>query len=90
MRVPEYRLKTRLNRAQTLALGAALAAAGVACGNDAQTTAIYGAPCNPPECMFPEAGAGGTGGVGGAGGGTAGVDHKGGEGGGSGEGGAAP
>jgi hypothetical protein len=84
MRVLEYRVMTRLDRSRALSLGAALTAAGFAtdCGGG---TPEYGAPCNPPSCVFPaEGGAAaanagnpalaGAGGEGGEGEGGAGAD----------------
>ena len=70
MRAPEYRLKTRLGRGATAALGAALGAAGFAVGCDMSTAqAVYGAACNPPSCTVPSSGGdAGTGGSGTAGG----------------------
>jgi len=93
MRVPDYRLNKRFNRAQMLALGAALAAVGVACGNDDQVVAIYGAPSEPVAGARATAGTGGTDVMGGSGGtaghpGSSGSGNHGDEGGGSGEGGA--
>ncbi len=68
MRVLEYRLLTRLNRSQALSLGAAMTAAGFVTSCDdlgGQATPVYGAPCNPPSCVFPQAGSAGAGGKGG-------------------------
>jgi hypothetical protein len=78
MRVPDYRVKTRLGRGATAALGAALGAAGFAFGcSDNAPQPLYGAACSPPSCTFPTGGdtsAGGTSSTGGAevGGGTGG------------------
>jgi hypothetical protein len=69
MSTPEYRLKTRLNRGQLLALGAALAAIGIACSSDVQTVAAYGAPGEPLGGQAGDAGTGGTAAIGGLGGG---------------------
>jgi hypothetical protein len=87
LRVLEYRLLTRLTRSQALSLGAAMTAAGFATNCDdlgPQAVPVYGAPCNPPSCVVPQAGsAGGAGksGTAGAGGngGTAGVQGFGGK-----------
>ena len=92
--VPDYRLKTRLRRGQMLAIGATLAAAGVACSSDDQVVAIYGAPVEVGGSAGHTAGTGGTaagagGTAAGGRGGSAGSDDAG-EGGNSGEGGAAP
>jgi hypothetical protein len=59
MRVLEYRLLNRLDRARALSLGAAMTAAGfvTSCGT---SVPIYGAPCNPPDCASPEAGSTGS------------------------------
>jgi len=57
MRVLEYRVMTRLDRSRALSLGAALTAAGFAT-DCSYGTPEYGAPCNPPECVFPVAGSG--------------------------------
>jgi hypothetical protein len=60
MRVLEYRVMTRLDRTRAFSLGAALTAAGFAtsCGEGGP---VYGAPCNPPGCMFPSGGDGNAG-----------------------------
>jgi hypothetical protein len=78
MRAPEYRLKTRLGRGATAALGAALGAAGFVVGCDLGGTAqpSYGGACRPPSCTFPSSG--GDAGTGGSG--TAGSDQGGGAG----------
>ena len=53
MRVLDYRVNARLSRSRIMSLGAALTAAGFAVGcDDAVAVAIYGAPCNPPSCVF--------------------------------------
>lgn len=67
MRVLEYRLLTRLNRSQALSLGAAMTAAGfvTSCRDWEMTVPHYGAPCNPPSCVFAQAGSAGAGGSGG-------------------------
>jgi hypothetical protein len=54
MRVPDYRVKTRLGRGATAALGAALGAAGFAfgCSSDNAPQPLYGAACSPPSCTF--------------------------------------
>ena len=57
MRVLEYRVMTRLDRSRALSLGAALTAAGFAT-DCSYGTPEYGAPCNPPSCVFPGAGNG--------------------------------
>lgn len=64
LRVAEYRIKSRLSRGQAFSLGASLTLAGfsTSCeeGGDALHS-VYGAPCNPPSCVFPgTAGAAGT------------------------------
>ena len=59
IRVLEYRLLTRLNRSQALSLGAALTTAGFVASCDlfeGKGQPVYGAPCNPPGCVFPQAG----------------------------------
>lgn len=89
MRAPEYRVKTRLGRGATAALGAALGAAGFAfgCSSDEAPVPLYGAACNPPSCTFPTGGDTGAGGMSSAG--TGGGAEVGGTGGGAEVGGAA-
>jgi hypothetical protein len=53
MRAPEYRLKTRLGRGATYALGAALGAAGFVIGCQSSTTSAYGGACTPLSCAPP-------------------------------------
>ena len=73
MGAPEYRLKTRLGRGATYAVGAALGAAGFVIGCESSTTPLYGGACTPLSCVPPTnlqdsgAGSGGAG-SGGAGG----------------------
>ena len=77
MRAPEYRLKTRLGRGATVALGAALGAAGFVMGcDDGTLVPLYGAVCSPPSCGVPSSG--GDAGRTGSAGGTAGSDQAGG------------
>jgi hypothetical protein len=103
MRVLDYRLTSQLNRSRLFSIGAALTAAGFAVGcEETQSVAAYGAPCNPPSCVFGGetsaagkagsdhggSGMGGNATTGGMGG-TAGADVTGGSGGTAPEGGAA-
>jgi hypothetical protein len=82
MRVPEYRVMTRLGRGTTFSLGAALGAVGFAfgCSSDGAPAPEYGAPCSPPSCASPYAGTGGNVAAGGdnAGGNNAGGNDAGG------------
>jgi hypothetical protein len=59
MRVPEYRLNTRLTRAQVRTLGAALTAAGFAIACDTNVVPMYGIACETPNCNSPVGQAGG-------------------------------
>jgi hypothetical protein len=79
LRVLQYRLLNRLDRSRAFSLGAALATVGIASACESQGAAIYGAPCNPPECVIP--------GGGGSAGGSNSAAASGGEGGEAGEGG---
>jgi hypothetical protein len=57
LRVLEYRIKTRLSRSQAFSLGASLTLAGfVTSCDEGQSVSVYGAPCNPPSCIFPGTG----------------------------------
>jgi hypothetical protein len=47
--IEEFRLLTRLDRDRMVAVGAVLAAAGIALGCREQVVAVYGAPPNPIE-----------------------------------------
>ncbi len=79
LRVLEYRLLNRLDRAHAFSLGAALTAAGFVSGCEGQSVAVYGAPCYPPECVVPQGGSAGQTNTGGnAGGGAAAVGGSGG------------
>lgn len=83
MRVLEYRLVTRLSRSQLLSLGTAMTAAGFALGCNEETATprpIYGAPCNPPACVAPDAGPAATAGAGGSASGEGGAGAEGGAG----------
>jgi len=63
--VPEFRLETRLGRSRAFSLGASLTFAGFVVSCEQTGGAVYGAPCNPPECNFPISGSGGAGAAGG-------------------------
>jgi hypothetical protein len=78
MTAPEYRLKTRLNRSATFALGAAFGAVGILLGCDDSGTPepVYGAAC-VPNCYVTSPG-GNSGNSGTAGSGTGGIDVNGG------------
>jgi hypothetical protein len=56
IRVLEYRIKTRLDRGRAISLGAALTAAGFVTSCNETATPLYGTPCNPPSCTFPNSG----------------------------------
>jgi hypothetical protein len=79
LRVLDYRLLTRLDRSRALSLSAALAAAGfVTACSSTESVPVYGAPCNPPSCVVPQAGTGGV--PAGAGTGAGGTTSEGGNG----------
>jgi len=76
MRVPDYRLKTRLGRNAMFSVGAALGAIGFAlgCSSGDNTTPLYGAACVPDCNVWPNGGAESGGGAGSPAGGRSSVD----------------